>query len=307
MSAGNRIQYIPGHSVDKEKWDRCISQSANGLIYGNRIYLDVMADHWNAVIIDDYSAVMPLPWRKKLFFSYYYHVPFIPQTGVFGKLDPALFKELSKVMFGPIRLGDILLNYGNAALGKFFSAKPLVNMVLDLSPSYEVLAGKYHKVLVKNLKSAAKYQHVYSVETHLKLAVALFKKYYGSRIASVGDADYERFTSLCLHLHQSNKAFARKVTDHKGKVLAIALLLKDDRRIYNMMNAVLPEGRKKSANHFLYDNIIREFAGSDLVLDMEGSDIPGIRKFYVNFGTVNEPYYFYSKLPVVVQMLKGRI
>jgi hypothetical protein len=86
------------------------------------------------------------------------------------------------------------------------------------------------------------------------------------------------------------KALIRKVTDGNEKLLALALLLKDERRIYNMMNVVMPDGGSKSANYFLVDELLREFAGSGLILDFEGS-----QKFYKGFGAVNEPYFLYTR------------
>ena len=112
----------------------------------------MMTDHWNAAVIGDYEAVMPLPWRKKWMFKYYYHAAFVPQTGIYGPLDASLHKPLTKLIFKKIKYGDILLNYGNADYAEHLSARPLVNMTLDLSPDYETLRGKFHRDIEKNLK-----------------------------------------------------------------------------------------------------------------------------------------------------------
>jgi hypothetical protein len=64
-----------------EKWDRCINESSNALIYGTTTYLDHLADHWPGIVLNDYEMVMPVAWRKKLGIRYCYHVPFIQQFG----------------------------------------------------------------------------------------------------------------------------------------------------------------------------------------------------------------------------------
>jgi len=301
---GNRIQYLSGQDVDREKWDRCIQNSSNGLIYSSRIYLDMMADQWNAIVINDYEAVMPLPWRKKYMIPYYYHVPFVPQAGITGKIDPLLFKEFTRILFKRVRYGDIFLNYGNTAYADFTHARPMTNLVLDLGDHYESLRSRYNKDAEKNLKKSVRNEPHYSASCKVKEAVHLFRKYYAGKMSSVRDIDFERFTCLVLHLQQNNLAFVRQATDDKGKLLAVALLLKDDRRIYNLMNTVLPEGRKNSANYFLFDNIIREFAGSKLLLDLEGSEIPGVKKFYANFGSTNQPYFYLANIPEIVKMMR---
>ena len=58
------LQILPSPLIDTTKWDDCISRSANGLIYASSRYLNAMADNWDGMIIDDYKAVMPLPWRE---------------------------------------------------------------------------------------------------------------------------------------------------------------------------------------------------------------------------------------------------
>ncbi|MCG7859753.1 hypothetical protein MD537_22435, partial [Flavihumibacter sediminis] len=86
------------------------------------------------------------------------------------------------------------------------------------------------------------------------------------------------------------------------------LCLKDSERLYLLANITVPHARKKAANHYLLDQLIREFAGQLSWLDMEGSDLPGIAHFYQNFGAVNEPYYFiaWNDLPFPLRWLKPR-
>ncbi|MGZ3950491.1 MAG: hypothetical protein ACXVBZ_03805, partial [Flavisolibacter sp.] len=81
---GGEIYYKRRHEVEIDKWDRCISGSSNGLIYAYSYYLDATADNWDALVLNDYQAVMPLPWRKKFGVFYLYQPSFAAQLGVFG-------------------------------------------------------------------------------------------------------------------------------------------------------------------------------------------------------------------------------
>lgn len=296
MMGESRIRYVQGHEIDRLKWDACVSNASNGLIFGNKIFLDMLADNWNAIVIDDYKAVMPLPWRKTFFVAYYYRVPFLAQSGLFGKVDDSLHKQLRKKIFSKIKFGDLVLNFDNAAIAKELSAAPATNMILPLDNDYTTLRKKYHRDLEKSLKRAVRYEHIYVADDNLKQVISLFRKNYAGKIRKVRGVDFERFTGLCLHLQQENKAIVRKVTDGKGRLVAASLLLKDAKRIYNMLNVVMPEGRRKLANHFLFDNLVSEFSGSGLIFDFEGSEVPGIRKFYESFGAINEPYFMCRKI-----------
>jgi hypothetical protein len=73
------------------------------------------------------------------------------------------------------------------------------------------------------------------------------------------------------------------------------------------MNCTTLEGRKTEANHFLFDSILKEFAGSSLLFDFEGSDISGVKNFYEKFGTTNQPYckLHFNNLPKVIKWIKS--
>ena len=54
------IHYIQHKDIDFEKWDACVANSFNRLIYGFSWYLDVVCDDWDALVLNDYEAVFPL-------------------------------------------------------------------------------------------------------------------------------------------------------------------------------------------------------------------------------------------------------
>ena len=109
-----QIEILPSSEIDKQKWDDCIKNSSNPLIYATSVYLDHMADNWDGFVADDYSLVMPVPWRKKYGIKYCYAVPFVQQLGVFGKN----FKQDEVDLFinklnETFKYGDYPFNYFN--------------------------------------------------------------------------------------------------------------------------------------------------------------------------------------------------
>ena len=44
------ITYLAHEEIDKLKWDTCVRNAYNGLIYGYSWYLDVAAEHWDGPI-----------------------------------------------------------------------------------------------------------------------------------------------------------------------------------------------------------------------------------------------------------------
>ncbi len=300
------ITYLPHAQINFKKWDECIDNAPNGLIYGYSYYLNHMAENWDALLINDYEAVMPLIWNKKMGIRYCYQPPFMQQGGWFGKWPGEFINQLVKKITSFTRYGDWVFNYGNAETAEWQHAHILTNYILDLKTDYNNLRIKYKTDLLNNLKIALKHNMEYHNATNIDAAIQNFRSHYGNRMPGVKEKHYHQFSVLCHYLQANDQCIIREIKDEEGYMIASALLLSDSKRIYNVMNTNTEKGRRLSANHFLFDCIIKEFAGSELFLDFEGSDLPGVKSFYENFGPMNESYYHwhYNNLPFPVNLLK---
>src|SRR6187455_1098564 len=140
MTTGDQIKYLQHKEIDKAKWDACITNSPNGLIYGYSFYLDCMARHWDALVLGDYEAVMPLTWNKKYGF-YYIYQPFLSASlGVFGNhLNGDILESFLLAIPRRFRLWEFSLNHGNLFSVKGFDLHERVNFILPLHKRYEQL------------------------------------------------------------------------------------------------------------------------------------------------------------------------
>jgi len=304
-STSQSIRYVPRHEIDTARWDACIGQAANSLLYGFHFYLDHMAaNQWDALILGDYEAVMPLTWRRKYGIKYLYQPPFTQQAGIFSArpLPPDLIAAFIQTAQKHFRFAEIFLNYGNA-LPAF---EPRTNYVLPLDAPYPQLAANYKKDLVRNLRLAARSPLVYSTSPDLELTLESYRTEYGARTPHVRSGDYARFAALCRLCRARDELVLRAATTPGGEILSTALLLRDQNRLYLLQSTTPAAGRRHEANHYLLDQLVREWAGSGLILDFEGSELPGVARFYKNFGSKDQPYYFYryNRLPWFISIFK---
>jgi hypothetical protein len=182
------------------------------------------------------------------------------------------------------------------------------NFVLPLHKPYDVLREQYRNDLLKNLKRTEKFLLQYRISDNTDEAIDQYKMLYGERLG-YRPQDFDALKSVCKLWMGQGKCMVREVILQDRKLtqqLAIGLFLKDNKRIYNIASTTLPNGRTFEANHFLFDHLIREFAGQDLLLDFEGSDLPGVARFYQKFNPENRPYYFWksNRLPAVLRWWK---
>lgn len=299
-----QIEILSRHKIDAKKWDACISSSSNAVIYAYSFYLDALCENWSGIIINNYEAVMPVPWRKKIGIAYTYSVPFVQQLGYFSGDKNIDEEALLKFFFQHFKYGDYTFNFENKI--DIVNTKRCNNFIIHLSQEYEKIAAAYSQDLINNLKKTSKENLFYSAEENFETGIEVFKNMYAERTPHVTDKDFSNFQLLCKTLSAKNQIEVRKVTNAANELLAIALLLKDERRLYNMMNSTTDAGRKTSANHFLFDQLIKEFSNTNLILDFEGSDLPGIKSFYEKFGAVNQPYasIHFNHLPFPMKLFK---
>jgi hypothetical protein len=309
MPEGSRIQFLKNIEIDKHLWDNCIDQCDNSLIYAKSFYLDNICNGWNALVGQNYDWLVPITYKTKLGISYLYQPPFTQQLGIFAKagvLPP--YKEIIDWLKQHYKFWEVNWNYSTDVA---FITPPVhfgqaTNFILDLSANYESISNNYHRDLTKNLKRSKQFNLVYKKTNNYDKYIELYRRFYGSRMPHVKEEDYENFSRICSYAFKFEMVICREATNNSGELMAVALLLFDGRRLYNIMNTTTEAGRKKEANHFLLDNIIKEFSGENLLLDFEGSDLPGVKAFYANFGAVNQPYFTikYNQLPWPLRLFK---
>ncbi|MEO7265537.1 MAG: GNAT family N-acetyltransferase [Ferruginibacter sp.] len=302
------IKYVSYHDLDKQKWDDCIASSVNGLIYAKSFFLDAVAAQWDAVILNDYEAVMPVCCKQKWGIKYLYQPAFIQQGGIYFKMN--LAQDIPFLFFITLHkhfaFAEINLNYANPAVTlPGFTFRGRNNYIIDLKRSYDIISSAYSKNAAQELRRLKKFNLKYIDSADTDEAIEMYRQLYGQEM-SYSKSDYEHFKTVCKNVAIENKVFVRQVRDEENELLALVLLLKDEHRMYNIISCILPEGKKYSANYFLYDELVKEFSGQSLLLDFEGSDVEGIKYFYEKFTQVNQSYLFmkYNRLPWPIKLFK---
>lgn len=303
MVKGNMIQYLPHDAIDKQRWDTCVEQASNGLIYGSSIYLDHMTDNWDGIVLNDYEAVMPLPWRKK-YRIYYLYQPFLTaQLGLFGNnIDAHLLSAFFDAIPKKFRYWDMMLNHGNLYSTARYPLYARMNYVLNLQQPYEVLFTNFRENIRRNIRKAEQYGCSAKKAVDVRAIEALAKE----QLADVDDADLSRFVTLYEDLKAEGKAETYGILSKQGELLASCVFLFSNGRAYYILVGNHPNGRTLGASHTLINEFIKERAGQNLMLDFEGSDIRNLGFFYSSFGATEERYAAIklNKLPPYLRWLK---
>lgn len=304
MNEPHSIRYLRRQEIDTGKWDNCITHAKNSLVYACSFYLDSMAGNWDALVMDDYAAVMPLPWKKKWGIRYIYQPFLTAQLGIFATVEVPVTRFLEAIP-GKFRYIDLPLNHANLLPGNEVHLTRRSNYVLPLNAAYEDLYSRYSENIQRNIKKAAlagcRPAQQVNPEKVIELAVAQMKQ----QGHDPGE-NLDRFRRLLVELQRKQMVAAYGIESAEGLLLASCIFFFSHQRAYYILVGNHPAGKNTGASHALIDSFIRDHAGQNLLLDFEGSDIPGLAQFYSGFGAADEPYpsLRVNRLPFFLKWLK---
>lgn len=300
------ISYFTYQQIDKKKWDACIDNATNGLIYGYSFYLDAMAKSWDGLVLNDYEAVMPLTRNKKYSICYLYQPAFTACLGIFGKtLTAEKVNDFLKAIPSKFSYWDIYFNHGNFFRLKDFTLYERMNYVLPLNEPCEKLYSNYRENIKRNIKKAE--QFGLAINKNIAVAeVTALAKQQAREFADLPAEDFKRFESLYQLLYQKEKATTYAVHTKEGQLLAAAVFFFSHNRAYYIMVGNHPDGKTLGASHALINAFIKDHAGQNLLLDFEGSDISSLAFFYSSFGAREEKYSAVrlNRLPYYLKWMK---
>jgi len=284
------IRYIKRHDLDVNKYDNCINYAVNSRIYAYSWYLDIVADNWDALVLNDYEAVMPLPWRSKYFIKYVYPPVWTQQLGVFSKykIESNLIKEFISSI--PKKFKKITIQFNSENDLSLFKIEKRVNYVLNLNKAYSDIFLNFRKGRKSSIKQGLKVGNI-------------IKEVPIDELIKIGKSDYS-------YLKISNKSFlmlrqlANFINNNNGFVLGVytksnqflggSLFLKDKKRIIYLFSVATKLGKQNNAISLIVDNVISDNQNSEYVLDFEGSMIENISSFYKSFGVAEENYFMFK-------------
>lgn len=283
------IRYIAHNQIDKQRWDECISQSPDGLVYAWSWYLDVVHPGWEALVEDDYEAVMPLTGGRKFGINYLFQPFFTQKFGVFGKkevskekIEEFLATIPKKFKFAEFRM--------NISCTTYFKHR---NIVRDINCEYAVITDSYSSNTKRDLAKAKK-EKLQIIENAEPLAIIdLFRKNRGKEIEKWGDKEYNRLLNLVETAKKHDSCLVLGVQNADNQLVAGAFFMISHKKIVFLFSGADESNKELHGLTFLLDYVIEKYSRTDYILDFEGSDNEGLARFYKGFGGKE---IFYSEL-----------
>lgn len=269
-----------------------VSRSKNSLIYGFSWYLDEVADDWLALVLGDFEAGWPLPFRIRYGLKYGYQPPFCQQLGVFYNRD--LTNTEIRGFYDALPRNFLFFDYQVNFVQPphtGFDLVPLANFELNLAPSFSELQSRFSSNINKNSAKAERSGcQIFTAGDPWEVAEFYERVYNGSegRFTPEMSAAIRRLTRTA---QQYGYLLTYQVFDRENTLCAGALILVAGTRLIYLIGGANKQGKQLGAMHFLFSKLIEEYAGHGYLLDFEGSRIPGVADFFRQFGAEMRPYF----------------
>lgn len=280
------IRYLKQSEIDYKKWDECINNSKNELIYAYSWYLDIVAGNWDALVDDDYISVMPLPFKKMGFIYKLYQPFFAQQLGVFSisNIDDAYVAEFLNAIPRKFRFINVALNSLNDYNGSTFKKEKRRTYLLDLMSSYEELNNNFSQNNSRNIKKAQKNELFYTEDESPDEIIDTFKSNKGSDFPEIKVVHYKIIKQLSYSCINKGMAKIIKAYDNKNSFCAGVIFFIFGKRAVFIFSGATVESRENGAMFGIVDYFVNKYQLTELTLDFEGSMDANLARFYSGFG-----------------------
>lgn len=303
------IKYITHAEINKQAWDNCVDNAINQMVYAYSWYLDVVSPNWDALILGNYEAIMPLPQRKRFTLSYLAQPFFTQQLGVFYANLEHMHATNDFLQAIPIKfkLIELNLNTYNIPSQATFSIKQNITCHLELSKSYEELKSNYSEQTIRNIKKANKSNLTVDDEISSETIIDLFKSNKGKSIKGFKNKTYQLLLDLTKVLIKNNALVCIGIKNSVANYIAGAIFIKFNDYAIFLFSGANNEAKACGAMSLLIDNFIKNNASTNMLLDFEGSNNNNLSRFYQGFGSKQVHYYGVRKnnLPKIIRWVKG--
>jgi hypothetical protein len=286
------IQYLTNEEINFVKWDNCINNAHNGNIYAFSWYLEIISDHWEGLVMNDYSAVMPVIYKKKGPFHYAFSDLFTRQLGVFStellreEIVNAFLKKLSSVY----RVFSINLNKYNNVGKSVFQQKEKPTYEFDIIENYRTIQSRYSTKVADSIEVAKKNKVtvIKNIRPNDFIDLVSRKDVLASNKAGRKDLDKLRKIIAFVFRHGLGEIYVAFTAENE--LCAACLFLKSNRKSNLIYSAITPEGQRIAAMYYLIDYYIKKHAEQTLTLNFENINIPEKESFCKGFGA-NKFFY----------------
>lgn len=273
------ITYLAHEEIDKLKWDTCVRNAYNGLIYGYSWYLDVAAEHWDGLIEGDYDRVMPLPYRTTMGIDTIYTPEACPQLGVFSlsQMSSDILGHFLSAIPSRFKMVHISLNKFNTMTTP---SKTKTLLCMDLISEY----GRVTEGFTEQTRKAIAASDENGLHLKAHISIDDFVEFYGHNGGTLDQYSSMRLASICKTLINLKIAEILTVYSHDNELLAAGLFVAYLNNATVLAVGLTTKGKKMNALYLMFNAFYKSNCNKNITLDCPDINSRVPASFYTGFG-----------------------
>lgn len=301
------ISYINNKDLNVEKYNFCVENAVQSRIYAFSWYLDIVAENWDVLVLNDYEAVMPIPWRKKYGIKYVFPPFWILELGIFSKHEIVDYSLFFNEIFKKFSWIDLRFNSSNyfESSSNFLVSKEF--QLLDISNEYAHIFDNYRKDRKKDIVKATEFNLSEKWNDSIEKLIELFKENVGKRVSNLKLKEYDILAKLLQKCVEKKVGEVLSIYDENENLVASGFFLKHQKTATILLSATDFKNRNNGANSFLIDCAIKKYQKEIDIFHFGGSSIKSIASYFLSFGAKTHQYYHikYNNLPFFIRFFKS--
>ncbi|QWA39060.1 hypothetical protein KKI44_02275 [Chryseobacterium sp. ZHDP1] len=289
------IKRLKYNEIDFEKYSKCLENSAQWKYSASKDFLDITSGkQWELLVYNDYEAVMPVPFVKKIGFKIVINPKLCQQLGIFSNIDDVKINDL---FLSFLEKKYNIWYYGFNDKNTFSKLLKRRKNFLIYPDNYEIVRQKYSPKRKRKLrldddilqKSEVREVSIFNAWEFIS------KNLIGAKDEKDKNSFLQIFTDLEKAGYLKLKAFF-----YGTAIINLIAVYSDDKTIALLGTFNDKDHVKLSGSSFIIDDVIRENIQTK-IFDFEGSDIPAIEEFFRGFRPElkSYPVIFNSKKQVI--------
>jgi len=272
------MKIVERADLNVELWNKLVHDSSDSTIFSLSFYLDAVAENWCVLVDETYSKGIALPYTIRLNVKTLYTPIYLMYVEWLGEDLPSDLIGLLQKFF---TVGDICI--------KHKLSDPNRNECVR----QELVESKYNEQAKRALKRFEK-SGLLLVKGALENDIlTIIESELPAKIASLDKQAILTLNKLVPVIAQNEMLSSYAILENNHVVGGILSMQFKNRIIY--LKGAFTESAKKTGGMFkCISTLIEEESTSQNIIDFGGSRVENVRKFNMNFGSVDRVYYNYT-------------
>lgn len=282
------IRRLKYHEIDFEKYTTCLENSEQRKYSATKYFLDITSHkQWELLVLNDYEAIMPVPYIRKLGVKLVVNPKLCQQLGIFSAKDDI---EINNEFLDFFEKKYTVWHYAFNDANQFTRNLKKRKNFLIYPEKYDAVRQRYSPKRKRKLRLDD------DVAANSEIKFMSFKETEAFIIEnSIGAKDADDMTKFLTIFNALAEADLLQVVAfiYKKEIVNVLALYSDRHTMALLGTFNDKEYIKLSGSSVLIDHIISKNIDSK-IFDFEGSEVPSIEEFFTGFRPILKKYPFVS-------------